>query len=268
MDLSPFGYAVYKLIKYLVYPFTWLALLLGLLVIVLWRPRAGQRLIVPRLIAILLLLLIGLLGNPIVAGLLLGPLEAQYPPFDLSRHDRIHAIVVLGGGINEKGSLRPADTPSPVTMERALCGFDLFAHHISDRLIFSAGDAKVIGQGPKEALEMKRLAVKLGVPADAIATETQSRTTYESAVEMKQLVGTQPIVLVTSASHMPRAMALFRKQGMAVTAAPCGYSVRNWPDQSWELPFHLIPNVEAFERSTIAINEHMGLWVYGFLGKL
>jgi len=267
MDLSPFGYGLYKLAKYLVYPFTWLALLLGVLLLMLWRPRAGQRLLGPRLIVLALLLLAWLLGNPIVAGLLLGPLEAQYPPLASLQQRRAYAIVVLGGGVNEKGSLRPHSTPNAVSIERLLCGLDLFTRHVSDRLIFSAGDAKVIGEGPKEALEMKRLAVALGVPPEAIETEAQSRTTYESAVEMKRLVGTQPILLVTSASHIPRAMALFKKQGVVVTAAPCGYLMRNWPDQSWELPFHLLPSVEAFERSTIAINERVGMWVYAFLGK-
>ena len=127
----------------------------------------------------------------------------------------------------------------------------------------------VFGHGPKEAAEMKRLALRLGVPEEAIVVEDRSRTTYENAVEVKGILGHASILLVTSASHVPRAVALFRKQGLETTASPCGYLAKDRPWSGWDPdPFDLIPEIEALRKSTIAIAEVVGTIVYWTIGKL
>jgi uncharacterized SAM-binding protein YcdF (DUF218 family) len=133
----------------------------------------------------------------------------------------------------------------------------------------AGGDGSIYGQGPIEAVEMKELAVRLGVREDAILLDTASRTTYENAVQAKRILGPVAIVLVTSASHVPRASRLFRKQGLDVTPYPCGYLTREQPGSGWDgNPFDLIPQLEALQRSTIAIAEFMGMVIYWAVGKL
>ena len=99
MELSPFWFGLYKLAKYAVYPYTWLIVLIGSLTLLLLLPQASKRLGWIRLAALLALLVAGGLGSPLVATQLIGPLEEQYPPFDMSAHQRFDAIVVLGGGV-------------------------------------------------------------------------------------------------------------------------------------------------------------------------
>ena len=116
---------------------------------------------------------------------------------------------------------------------------------------------------------MRRLALRFGVPDQAIVIEDRSRTTYENAVETKRLLGNASILLVTSALHMPRALSLARKQGLDATPAPCGYVATNVPSQAWHgNPLDLIPEVHALSSNTEALAELAGILVYRVTGKL
>jgi hypothetical protein len=118
----------------------------------------------------------------------------------MNAHQRFDAIVVLGGGVHEKGSLRPTPVIGEISLVRTLCGVDLFEHGLSNRLVMSAGDASILRTGPEESVEMKRFAVRMGISPEAILTETRSRTTHENAVEIKR---TAPMTNPSSWSHRP-----------------------------------------------------------------
>ncbi|MEK6617946.1 MAG: YdcF family protein [Nitrospirota bacterium] len=269
MELSPFLFGLYKFVKFAVYPFTWMFVLLVIMTILAALPASPRRLQWIRILAVSTVLVVYLLGNPLVSGALLGLIEEQYPPFDRSTTNRFDAIVVLGGGVGGKGSLRPSDQLSGLSMEQTICGAELFAQGFAPRLLFTGGDATIFGHGPKEAVEMKRLALRLGVPEEAIIVEDRSRTTFENAVEVKGILGRDSILLVASASHVPRAVGLFRKQGLETTPSPCGYRVKDRPGEGWDVnPFDLLPEVGALRKSTTAIDEIVGTIVYWASGKL
>lgn len=83
-----------------------------------------------------------------------------------------------------------------------------------------------------------------------------------------------PIILVTSAMHMPRSVAIFEHQGFIVLPAPVDYVVtrgdpnRVAPPDLAERFLHLLPSVEYLEISTRVIREYIGLIVYRVLGRL
>lgn len=267
--MSPVLFGLYKLAKYAVLPYTWLVLLFGLTWILSRDGAAGSPRRRLRLLAIAGVLVSWGLGNAFVASTLIGLLESQYPPIELPSARTYGAIVVLGGGLRSAGTLRPDTELSWMTMERTLCGVELYRAGVAPRLLFTGGDPAIFGRGPVEAEEMKRLALKLDVPEEAIAVEGNSRTTYESAVETGRLLGAAPVLLVTSASHIPRALGLFRKQGLDATPAPCGYLAQNRPGTGWQFdPFALLPDVRDLHTSTYAINELVGSLVYRLTGKL
>lgn len=269
MELSPFWFGLYKLVKYAVYPYTWLCALAVALVALTVLPTSPARRRWRRILAVTTLATVWLLGTPIVATIAGGFLEAWYPPFDRATAARFDAVVVLGGGVMGKGSLRPSDQLTGLSLQRTLCGVDRFAEGRAPRLVLSGGDATIFGEGPKEAVEMQRLAIRLGVPETAILLDDQSRTTYENAVGVKRALGQASILLVTSASHMPRAAALFRKQGFEVTPAPCTYQVRDWPGFWTDLdPFDFIPHLEGFYESSLVLSEVAGTITYWMAGKL
>jgi uncharacterized SAM-binding protein YcdF (DUF218 family) len=269
MELSSFWFGAYKLVKFSVYPLTWLFLTIGSLVVVSALPVSLRRFRWIRYLAASSLLIVYIFASPISSRLMLGLIEQQAPLFDSATTKRFDAIVVLGGGVAGKGTLRPSNELSPSSLERTICGADLFAHGFAPRIIFAGGDASIFGEGPKEGVEMKRLALRLGIPEAAIIVEDRSRTTYENAVETKRIMGNGSILMVTSASHVPRALGLFHKQGIDAVPYPCGYYVQDRPeDEIVSDPFDLLPEAEALRRSTLAINEIAGTLLYRAAGKL
>lgn len=57
---------------------------------------------------------------------------------------------------------------------------------------------------------MARVAMEIGVPERDIILESKSKDTKDEARFIKPIVGNEPFVLVTTASHIPRSMALFK----------------------------------------------------------
>ncbi len=78
----------------------------------------------------------------------------------------------------------------------------------------SGGDKPVGGE------VMVAFARSLGIPADKLLAETRSLDTYGNARGVKPIVKDAPFVLVTSASHLPRAMIIFQTLGMRPIPAP------------------------------------------------
>lgn len=270
MEPTPFFFDLYKFVKYGLYPLTWVVLLLSVTAVLALFPFSPKRLRWVRLLIISSLFLLVTLSSPLIATTLIGSLETWYQPPPLTSSDRFDAIVVLGGGVDGKGSLRPTTEPGSNSRNRTTCGVDLYQQGYAPTLLLTGGDAKAFGTGPREAVEMKQWAVRLGVPESATMIDTEARTTYENATGTKRLIGPASILLVSSASHLPRAVPVFIKQGFRVTPAPCGYVSQNLPRESWNNidPFDLIPSDDALQYTREAVVEVAGIVIYWLAGKL
>ena len=270
MELTPFLFGVYKLVKYALYPLNWVLLVMILTTVVMWLPFNPQRLRWARVGSLTGLILLLVLSSPLIARPLLGGLEAWYPPPRLLKGDRYDAIVVLGSGVLEPGTLRPTADLSPASKNRTTCGVELYQQGFAPKLLFTGGHGHAFKETTKDAPEMKRWAERLGVSTDAMIIEDRSRTTFENATEAKRLLGPASILLVTSARHLPRATALFTKQEFRVTPVPCDFMVQNRPEDNFEQldPFDVLPNDHAIEHTTDAVTELAGMAVYWLTGKL
>jgi uncharacterized SAM-binding protein YcdF (DUF218 family) len=270
MELTPFFFDLYKFVKYGLYPLTWVVLLLSLATVLALFPFSPKRLRWVRLLVMSSLLLLVTISSPLIAYPLIGSLESWYHPPQLTPSDRFDAIVVLGGGIDEKGSLRPTTEPSFDSRNRTTCGADLYQRGYAPTLVLTGGDGLIFGTGPQEAVEMKRWAVRLGVPESATMIDTEARNTYENATGTKRLLGPASILLVSAASHLPRAVPVFTKQGFRVTPAPCDYVSQNLPRESWNDidPFDFLPSDTALHHTTEAVTEVAGMAIYWLTGKL
>jgi uncharacterized SAM-binding protein YcdF (DUF218 family) len=104
----------------------------------------------------------------------------------------------------------------------------------------------------------------MGVDPQRLLLESASRTTYENAVLSAQLPGvdkTQPWLLLTSAWHMPRSMATFRKAGWNVTPWPADYRA------GLETPWTQYSLAQGAEKWRTALHEILGLCVYRLSGR-
>jgi uncharacterized SAM-binding protein YcdF (DUF218 family) len=270
MELSPFLFGAYKLVKYGVYPLSWVVLLLGVIASLSLLPPSPARHRWIRISSLIAFVLLVLVSSPFVASQLIGTLEAWYPPPVIGPSDRYDAIVVLGGGVNDRGTLRPTVELTSYSRNRTTCGVDLYQKGYAPKLVLTGGDDSIFGTRPRDAPEMKRWAHRLGVPEDAILTEEAARTTYENASGTRRLLGPASILLVSSASHLPRATALFLKQGFRVTPAPCAYVSQHKPGDRWNglNVFDFLPNDRALQNSQDAIAEAVGFAVYWMTGKI
>ena len=270
MDLTPMWFGVYKALKYVLYPLSWIAIAGLLALLTACLPVSPGRTTWVRRFSFLTVLLLFLTATPILSSMYMALLEAQYPPFKPATTSKFDAVVVLAGGVFQKGSLRPADDASEASRQRTACGVSLWQQNLAPTLLLTGGDATILRTGPLESHEMKRWALRLGVPESAILVEEQSRTTYENAVQTKAILGAGRILLVTSAYHLPRAVGLFEKQGFVVTPVACGYESQHTPQQAWaqRTLFDFLPTTRALLTTTQAVDEVAGIIVYWLAGKL
>jgi uncharacterized SAM-binding protein YcdF (DUF218 family) len=201
------------------------------------------------------------LGNVLIL-----PLEDRFPPWDPSR-GAPDGIVVLGGSIIPEIAVARGDESGLNEAGERITATVALAHKYPNaRIIFSGGNASLFANAPSEAAVAFRQMVALGVAPDRITAEEQSRNTIENAVFSRLLANPQRgerWILVTSAYHMPRAMAAFRAAGFPIEAYPVDWRTRGWMDLQKGFP----TLSEGLRRTDAATREWIGLVVYRLTGR-
>jgi uncharacterized SAM-binding protein YcdF (DUF218 family) len=252
-----------KLIGPLLFPFPFLSLLLitGLALVCFTRKQKTGKWMLFAAAVILVSLSFGFTRWVLL------PLEQQYQPLlnpaTVNKPESpIKWIVVLGGGGNYNPQLPSTSQLAPATMTRLTEGIRLQRQIPGSKLILSEGS---VLQSVTVADVMANVAQELGVAPNNIILEKQSQDTEGQAQNVQPVVGIDPFILVTSASHMPRSMALFRKAGTNPIAAPTDF--RAVSTASW-LPSWLYPNAGEVRRVELGMHEYMGLVWAKVRGKI
>jgi uncharacterized SAM-binding protein YcdF (DUF218 family) len=200
-----------------------------------------------------------------LGALLLRPLEDRFPPPPLDMPAPT-GIVVLGGALDEDiGAARGQPTLREAGA-RLTAAVALARKYPSARLVFTGGSGDVRQSGLDEARGVHALWLSLGVPETRMTFEDASRNTYENATMTHRIV--QPKqgerwVLLTSASHMPRSMGIFRANGWPMIAYPVDY--RTFGDKrDFAAMSH---TVTALQNLTTAVYEWTGLLAYRLAGR-
>jgi len=233
--------------------------LLGLIFLCTRFRRLASWLIVTSLV------LIALAGFSPLGNLLILPLEQRFPPWDAS-HGPPDGIVVLGGAITPDVSLARNAIALNGAGERITATVELARRYPSARIVFSGGNASLIADEPAEAALAVQEFEALGIAPERIVAEEQSRNTIENAV-FSRLIADPKLgerwLLVTSAFHMPRAMAAFRAAGFPIEAYPVDWRTRGPIDAM--RPFASLS--DGMRRTDFAVREWIGLVVYRLTGK-
>ncbi len=106
-----------------------------------------------------------------------------------------------------------------------------------------------------------------GVDSADVILDSMAQNTRDNAVYTREALEAEglelDIVLVTSAYHMPRSVAVFEKAGFMVAPAPIGY----FADKEFsQKPIRWLPTVTSLLESTIALREYLGMVVYKVAG--
>lgn len=245
-----------KLMSAITQPMFWLAVWWGLALLSLGR---WQR--VARGMLWSGLMVLGLLGFKTIPDALLRPLENRYLVPDVQAVDHHVGIVVLGGATGHPGIYQVhGQVPLGDAAERMTVPVGLMRQHPKLELVFSGGEGRLLATGVTEAELAKAFYEQQGTDMARVTLESGSRTTRENARQVAALLGDrckQPWLLVTSAWHMPRAMAEFEAVGCKVTPYPVDFMTgESTPWTDYSLAHSLV-------RWQMALHEWLGLLVYG-----
>ena len=224
-------------------------LLLGLFL--LWFTRKQKT---GKVILSIGFLLLAFLSYSAVSDELLQPLEYKYPPI-LKADDApgVKWVVVLGGGHISDPRLPVTSQIGGASVARLVEGIRLYKMLPGSKLILSGGSAF---DPVASAKIMADVAIAMGVDKQDLILESSSKDTKDQARLIKEIVGKDSFLMVTSASHMPRSIALFERQGMRPIPAPTGFGVKQRQRPS---PGMFFPGAYALLKAEIAFHEYLGM---------
>lgn len=141
-------------------------------------------------------------------------------------------------------------------------GMFLFQAGKAPRLVFTAGGVPWFRQPESEGDQLRRAALRRGVPEDAILVTGEVANTADEAREVDRIArqrGWRRIVLVTSAWHLPRAVFLFRHTAATIVPYPADYRTKRREPRTI---LDFVPQAEALLKSELALREFCGLLYY------
>jgi uncharacterized SAM-binding protein YcdF (DUF218 family) len=200
-------------------------------------------------------------------------LEWQYFPPEVLPSAEM--IIVLGGGTASPDYPR-GFVELGAAADRVLYAGWLYHQGAASKVLLTGGYIPWMGDLEGSPAEnMSVILGLLGVPQEALLLETESMNTYENALFSKEILdreGVNRIILVTSAQHMPRSVAIFKKLNVEIFPAPVDYTVtemdweRLWEPRLTTQIFNFLPTVGNLSATTNAIKEYLGMMVYKWKG--
>ena len=209
-----------KILQFFLSPFVWIFIL------VILTALAGTEKKRKKLAAITLAALL-LFSNPWLINNLQYPFHA--PPMPMAANEQYDIGIVLGGmtsydRVNKEGHFNQS---SDRFIQTAL----LYKKGHIKKIIASGGQNGMFSEDDfMEADFVAKNLMDLGIPAEDIWIENQSKNTIENARFSRQIIDRNgglksKAVLITSAFHIPRATLTFEQAGIAVRPYPCAFSM-------------------------------------------
>jgi uncharacterized SAM-binding protein YcdF (DUF218 family) len=235
----------------LFYPLSLCLALLAAGLIMLWsakRQRAG------RLVVFLGVALLIVMSYSWIPGLITRPLESRYPPLrEVGHLSATRYIVVFGGG-HMSDTQRPANANlSYATLARLVEGIRLHRLLPGAKLILTGG---AIREPVSEAEMMAQTALSLGINRRDMILESASLDTEGAARLLRDIVGGERFILVTSASHMPRSLILCHEQGLDPVPAPADFLYDE--ERPGIKPGMFFPSPKNLDMAERAVHEYLG----------
>lgn len=201
-----------------------------------------------------------MISTPFLPTLLLNSLESRYEPVvieDLEvSNSQVYDIVVLGGGHGFDDRLPANSLLSQNALSRLNEGIRIHRKIHNSSLVLSGYSAS----GRTTQAEMLyKTAILLGIEKERMLIQPEPHNTYrEAEVYSQKFAGEHPVILVTSASHMPRAVMLFEQFGVDVIPSPTNYRLKGSRQNRW-IGY---PSTENIENLKIALYEYAAILRY------
>lgn len=204
-------------------------------------------------------------GTPVIAVQMARTLEQPF--YNVLGSPSLHlppgtadVVVVLSAGI-DRGPTPAMDLLNGPGYARVWRGVQAFRESQARLLVMSGYDRT--GSPERMTTLMKDLAVHLGVPPERVITELRSVNTRAHPRELEQLPDVKPtdtIAVVTSAWHLPRAMAEFRRYFTRLVPVPADFLSLQYRGEAADW----LPNTESLWVTTRVLHEYIGRVWYTF----
>lgn len=194
-------------------------------------------------------------SNGLIAASLISPLEYRYPALlRMGGFEHVETVVVLTSYAADDQRMPLSSRVGNSAAYRVMETSRLYVEGNVSRVVVS-GDAT-------SAAIMAELLTIVGVPESEIEVDSGAKHTVDSAIRLKSSLASAEFFLVTSAGHMPRALGVFRAQGVNPVPAPTDYQLPldSSSASMRPAPFHLLV-------SDLAVHEYAGLLWYRLSGK-
>jgi len=190
--------------------------------------------------------------------------EPAPPDFDYSK--KYTGAIVLGGIGSIDMRLQKIDFRHSV--DRLLQPLPLVYTKNVEKIIFTGGSGSIESPEKKEALFVKKYLRSINFPDSSIIIEYNSKNTYDNAIFTKRSIDSLNsngnYLLVTSAYHMPRSLAVFKKAGYK-NLTPFITNKLSGP-RRFTFDHLVIPNSEALFSLNYLLHEWVGYFVYKLKG--
>jgi len=176
-------------------------------------------------------------------------------------------VVVLGGYTSfDRGRQRMGFNEAA---ERFVFPLQMLSSGKTNRLVLTGGSGNVFNRDYFESSAAKQFALKFGIADSQILIDDKSRNTWENAIETKKILDSlgikENVLLVTSAGHMRRSMACFKKAGVNFISYPVNFKSHLDRKYSWDAM--LIPSAGNISKWDALIHEWIGYIAYKLTGK-
>ncbi|MDR2693346.1 MAG: YdcF family protein [Chitinispirillales bacterium] len=203
---------------------------------------------------------------PVTAHFLMRGLEGRYEP--RAEYEPASAVVLLGGFT--RGRVPPRlYVETNIDANRAFGAMRVWKRGSASKIVLTGGllEWTTSGEVTEAGCMFDLLNEHFGVDSADVLFESMARNTRDNARYTREALTAAglglDIILVTSAYHMPRSVAVFEKAGFTVTPAPVGY----FSDNNFSVkPLMWLPGTAPIFESSIALREYLGMTVYRALG--
>ncbi len=249
-----------KILDFITNPLSWM------LVVLVWAV-ATKKSVLKRRLMISLLAMMLFFSNPWITEKVVGAWEIApvgrqtiTEPYDVG--------IVLGGSMRYYDNQTKRVVYSS-SVDRLIQGIDLYKSGKIRKILLSGGSGYVNFPEWKESIFLEEVLLQCNIPKEDIILETNSRNTYENAVESAALVKNgkygNRFLLITSATHMRRSMACFRKAGIE----PVPYSVdARSGDDMYTFDKLIKPDSDNISNWDVVLHEWVGMVMYKIAGYI
>jgi uncharacterized SAM-binding protein YcdF (DUF218 family) len=205
-------------------------------------------------------------SNDFIANEAMRAWEVPVTPYKEIHKTYDWGIVLTGVTLNDK---QPDDRVYfQHGADRVVHTVELYKKGVIKKIIISGGTGRLLTEGRPEADELVKVMELMGVLSSDMVIENQSRNTHESAVRLKEMFTDSTAtnyMLITSAFHMRRSLACFKKAGFEVDT----FSTDFYTHPRYFTPDILfIPKVDAILIWQKLFKEWVGMVAYKMAGYI